>query len=105
MRQGAAEFLFPPIQHGTVPARDGLTKRAQAAMAQARSGEIYCLIRGKSGCGTTTLACDLAFRLRALNFRRSSWLSGFSRGNHCVFSEAEFQLQFCPHTRQCEPAG
>ena len=49
MRQGAAEFLFPPIQHGTVPARDGLTKRAQAAMAQARSGEIYCLMRGKSG--------------------------------------------------------
>ena len=39
-------------------------------MAQAHSGgEVYCLMRGKSGCGNTTLACNLAFQLQALNFR------------------------------------
>jgi cellulose biosynthesis protein BcsQ len=40
-------------------------------MAQAHSGgEVYCLMRGKSGCGNTTLACNLAFQLQALNFRK-----------------------------------
>jgi pilus assembly protein CpaE len=72
LRHGAAEFLFPPF--GTMQfqaALDRLAKRAQTAMAQARSGgDVYCLMRGKSGCGNTTLACNLAFQLQALNFRK-----------------------------------
>jgi len=72
LRQGAAEFLFPPFaseQFQQALAR--LAKRAQVAMAQARTGgEIYCLMRGKSGSGNTTLACNLAFQLQALNFQR-----------------------------------
>jgi pilus assembly protein CpaE len=72
LRQGAAEFLFLPFSPEQLRlALDRLAKRAQAAMAQAHSGgEVYCLMRGKSGCGNTTLACNLAFQLQALNFRK-----------------------------------
>jgi CheY-like chemotaxis protein len=72
LRQGAAEFLFLPFSAEQFRlALDRLARRAQAAMAQAHSGgEGYCLMRGKSGCGNTTLACNLAFQLRALNFRK-----------------------------------
>jgi pilus assembly protein CpaE len=72
LRQGAAEFLFLPFTAEQLRlALDRLAKRAQAAMAQAHSGgEVYCLMRGKSGCGNTTLACNLAFQLQALNFRK-----------------------------------
>jgi pilus assembly protein CpaE len=72
LRQGAAEFLYPPFgseQFEQALAR--LAKRAQVAMAQARTGgEVYCLMRGKAGSGNTTLACNLAFQLQALNFQR-----------------------------------
>jgi len=72
LRQGAAEFLhlpFSPEQLGA--ALDRLTRRAHAAMAPARTGgEVYCLMRGKSGSGSTTLACNLAFQLQALNFKK-----------------------------------
>ena len=72
LRQGAAEFLYPPFgkeQFQRALAR--LAKRAQVGMAQARTGgEVYCLMRGKSGSGNTTLACNLAFQLQALNFQR-----------------------------------
>ncbi len=72
LRQGAAEFLFPPF--GGEQIQEALTrvaKRAQIAMAQARTGgEVYCLMRGKSGSGNTTLACNLAFQLQMLNCQR-----------------------------------
>jgi pilus assembly protein CpaE len=72
LRQGAAEFLYLPFgveQFRAALAR--LARRAQAAMAQARTGgSVYCLMRGKSGCGNTTIACSLAFQLQALNFRK-----------------------------------
>ena len=69
LRQGAAEFLYLPLGAGQFRmALDRLAKRAQSAMAQARSGgEVYGLMRGKSGCGNTTLACNLAFQLQLLN--------------------------------------
>ncbi len=72
LRQGAAEFLFPPFTGDQLEqALARLAKRAQVALAQARNGgEIYCLMRGKSGSGNTTLACNLAFQLQALNFQR-----------------------------------
>src|SRR6476660_3239895 len=72
LRQGAAEFLFLPFSTEQFRlALDRLAKRAQAARAQAHSGgEVYCLMRGKSGCGNTTIACSLAFQLQALNFRK-----------------------------------
>jgi len=72
LRQGAAEFLFPPFSNQQFQqALARLAKRVQVAMAQGRTGgEIYCLMRGKSGSGNTTLACNLAFQLNALNFQR-----------------------------------
>jgi len=72
LRQGAVEFLFPPFareQFEQAFAR--LAKRAQVAMAQARTGgEVYGLMRGKSGSGNTTLACNLAFQLQTLTRQR-----------------------------------
>ncbi len=72
LRHGAAEFLFLPFSADQFRlALDRLAKRAQAAMTQAHSGgEVYCLMGGKSGCGNTTLACNLAFQLQALTFRK-----------------------------------
>jgi pilus assembly protein CpaE len=72
MRQGAAEFLHPPFTPELFQAAlERLARRAQTASATARSGgEVYCLMRGKSGCGSTTLACNLAFQLHALDFRK-----------------------------------
>jgi pilus assembly protein CpaE len=69
LRQGAAEFLYLPFNKEQVHATlDRLAKRAQAVLAQPRSGGIvYCLMRGKSGCGNTTIACNLAFQLQALS--------------------------------------
>jgi len=69
LRQGAAEFLYLPFNQDQVRATmDRLAKRTEAALAQPRSGgTVYCLMRGKSGCGNTTLACNLAFQLQALN--------------------------------------
>jgi pilus assembly protein CpaE len=69
LRQGAAEFLYLPFNQEQVRATmDRLAKRTEAALAQPRSGgTVYCLMRGKSGCGNTTLACNLAFQLQALN--------------------------------------
>lgn len=69
LRQGASEFLYLPFNQGQVRATmDRLAKRTEAALAQPRSGgTVYCLMRGKSGCGNTTLACNLAFQLQALN--------------------------------------
>lgn len=72
LRQGAAEFLYPPFSNEQLQqALARLAKRAQAAIAQARSGgEVYCLMRGKSGSGATTLACNLAFQIQELNFQK-----------------------------------
>jgi pilus assembly protein CpaE len=72
LRQGAAEFLNPPFSAEQLrQALARLVKRAQAALAQARSGgEVYCLMRGKSGSGATTIACNLAFQLQELNFQK-----------------------------------
>jgi CheY-like chemotaxis protein len=72
LRQGAAEYLYPPFSVDQLrQALARLAKRAQAAITQARSGgEVYCLMRGKSGSGTTTLACNLAFQIQELNFQK-----------------------------------
>ena len=72
LRQGAAEFLHLPFSLEQLRAALArLAKRAHAAMAQTRTGgEIYCLMRGKSGCGNTTIACSLAFQLQALTSRK-----------------------------------
>ena len=72
LRQGAAEFLYLPFSTPQFRAAlERLAKRAQVAMSQARSGaEVYGLMRGKSGSGNTTIACNLAFQLQALNSRK-----------------------------------
>jgi pilus assembly protein CpaE len=72
LREGAAEFLYPPFSAEQFQATLGrLAKRAHNAIVQARSGgRVYCFMRGKSGSGTTTIACNLAFHLQALNFKK-----------------------------------
>jgi len=69
LREGAAEFLYLPFNKEQIRATMGrLAKRAQSALAQPHSGgTVYCMMRGKSGCGNTTIACNLAFQLQALN--------------------------------------
>ena len=72
LRQGAAEFLYLPFSTDQIHAAlERLAKRAQSAVNQARSGgTVYCLMRGKSGSGNTTIACNLAFQIRALNCQK-----------------------------------
>jgi Flp pilus assembly CpaE family ATPase len=69
LRQGAAEFLYLPFRAEQLrQALARLGRRAQAAIAQPRSGsQVYCLMPGKSGSGATTLACNPAFQLQELN--------------------------------------
>ena len=69
LRQGAAEFLYLPLSPDQIHAAlERLAKRAQTSLAQGRSGgTVYCLMRGKSGSGNTTIACNLAFQIQALN--------------------------------------
>ena len=68
LRQGAAEFLNTPFSAESFRAAlDRLAKRAKSNKSQGRSGGlVYGFMRGKSGSGSTTLACNLAFQLQAL---------------------------------------
>jgi len=72
LRQGAAEFLYLPLSPDQIHAAlERLAKRAQTSLAQGRSGgTVYCLMRGKSGSGNTTIACNLAFQIQALNCQK-----------------------------------
>ena len=72
LRQGAAEFLHAPFSVETFRmALERLARRAHSIKSQGRSGgEVYGFMRGKSGCGSTTLACNLAFQLQALTSQK-----------------------------------
>jgi pilus assembly protein CpaE len=72
LRQGAAEFLHAPFSLETFRlSLDRLAKRAHSIKTQGRSGgEVYGFMRGKAGCGSTTVACSLAFQLHALTSQK-----------------------------------
>jgi Flp pilus assembly CpaE family ATPase len=68
LRRGAAEFLYPPLSAEQLRAAlERIAKRAQAAFQGRGGGTVYGLMRGKSGCGNTTIACNLAFQLHAMD--------------------------------------
>lgn len=70
LRQGAAEFLYTPFSAESFrTALDRLAKRAHSSRNRS-GGRVYGLMRGKSGCGSTTLACNLAFQLHALTSQK-----------------------------------
>jgi len=69
IRQGAAEFLFPPFS--TEQFRQGWSDQARAGRdGSGAIGRDLLPDARQVRVGTMTLACDLAFRLRALNFRK-----------------------------------
>jgi pilus assembly protein CpaE len=69
LRQGASEFLFQPFALDQVGAAlDRLARIKLAANIESSDlGKVYCIMPGKGACGSTTLACNLAFQLQRLN--------------------------------------
>jgi len=69
LRQGASEFLFQPFAIDQVGAAlDRLARMKLAGDIQSSDlGRVYCLMPGKGACGSTTVACNLAFHFQRLN--------------------------------------
>lgn len=72
LRQGAVEFLYTPFSVGSFRAAlDRLAKRSRGSKSHGSAGgQVYGFMRGKSGSGSTTLACNLAFQLHTLTSRK-----------------------------------
>ncbi len=63
LRQGASDFLIPPFTPDQVEA--ALQKIARLQPAQpTSSGKVYCIMPAKGGCGASTIACNLAYKLK-----------------------------------------
>lgn len=63
LRQGASDFLIPPFTSDQVEA--ALQKIARLQPAKPTSaGKIYCIMPAKGGCGASTIATNLAFRMK-----------------------------------------
>jgi pilus assembly protein CpaE len=69
LRQGASEFLFQPFAIDQVGAAlDRLARMKLAGDIQSSDlGKVYCMMPGKGACGSTTVACNLAFQFQRLN--------------------------------------
>jgi len=64
LRSGACEFVGDP----TAEAVDSILERlgrAQVESAHRATGTLYCVVPGKPGCGSSTLAAHLAVQLRS----------------------------------------
>lgn len=63
LRQGASDFLIPPFTPDQVEA--ALQKVARLRPAQpVNSGKVYCIMPAKGGCGASTIACNVAYKLK-----------------------------------------
>jgi len=63
LRQGASDFLIPPFTSEQVEA--ALQKIARLQPATPTSlGKVYCVMPAKGGCGASTIATNLAYRLK-----------------------------------------
>jgi pilus assembly protein CpaE len=63
LRQGASDFLIPPFTPDQVEA--ALQKIARLQPAQpTNAGKVYCIMPAKGGCGASTIACNLAYKLK-----------------------------------------
>jgi len=69
LRQGASEFLFQPFAIDQVGAAlDRLARMKLAGDIQSSDlGKVYTIMPGKGACGSTTVACNLAFHFQRLN--------------------------------------
>ena len=63
LRQGASDFLIPPFTSEQVEAALQKIARLQPAQA-ASSGKVYCIMPAKGGCGASTIASNLAYKMK-----------------------------------------
>jgi pilus assembly protein CpaE len=63
LRQGASDFLIPPFTSEQVEGALQKIARLQPTRAT-NSGKVYCIMPAKGGCGASTIASNLAYRMR-----------------------------------------
>jgi len=63
LRQGASDFLIPPFTADQVEAALQKIVRLQPVQAS-NSGKVYCIMPAKGGCGASTIASNLAYKMK-----------------------------------------
>jgi pilus assembly protein CpaE len=64
MRAGANEFLHPPLEESLALALDRILNSADIDIVPSSRGKIIGFLSAKGGCGSTTLACHIAWELQ-----------------------------------------
>jgi pilus assembly protein CpaE len=64
MRAGANEFLHPPLEENLALALDRILNSADTDVVPSSRGKIIGFLSAKGGCGSTTLACHIAWELQ-----------------------------------------
>ncbi len=64
MRAGANEFLHPPFEESLTLALDRILNSTDVDVVPASRGKIIGFLSAKGGCGSTTLACHIAWELQ-----------------------------------------
>jgi pilus assembly protein CpaE len=64
MRAGANEFLHPPLEESLALALDRVLNSADTDVVPSSRGKIIGFLSAKGGCGSTTLACHIAWELQ-----------------------------------------
>jgi pilus assembly protein CpaE len=64
MRAGANEFLHPPLEEGLALALDRILNSTDTDIVPSSRGKIIGFLSAKGGCGSTTLACHIAWELQ-----------------------------------------
>jgi pilus assembly protein CpaE len=63
LRQGASDFLIPPFTSDQVEAALQKIARLQPAPTSS-AGKVYCIMPAKGGCGASTIASNLAYKIK-----------------------------------------
>jgi pilus assembly protein CpaE len=64
MRAGAHEFLHPPLEESLALALDRILNSTDIDAVPSSRGKIIGFLSAKGGCGSTTLACHIAWELQ-----------------------------------------
>jgi pilus assembly protein CpaE len=64
MRAGANEFLHPPLEDSLALALERVLNSADTDVVPSTRGKIIGFLSAKGGCGSTTLACHIAWELQ-----------------------------------------
>jgi pilus assembly protein CpaE len=64
MRAGANEFLHPPLEESLALALERVLNSADTDVVPSSRGKIIGFLSAKGGCGSTTLACHIAWELQ-----------------------------------------